>query len=1003
MQTAIRKSKQIISKLPYKRSRIFLNKIYRNEAIAEQLGKHMCLVNGVQFSNANPLTGKILVIFDEAIISEYQIYNSIYTFFKNPPEKREAKVIQLDSFQKRREKKTSTLSNSFNINQYAKYSTDRPPYHIMSKNEIEELFNTDIAKGLSKKQAHELIKKYGCNVLSEKKRDSILKKIIKNMFDFSSGLLIGVGTISFILQQIPDALAIFGIVILQTILSTLQQHKAENSLSSLKGMLESKARVIRDGREHTIDSKYLVPGDVILVEGGDKIPADARVIECCELRTTEASLTGESTAVDKNISLCQRDIDLSNQYNMLFMGTDVLCGRAKAIVTSTGMNTEIGKIAVMLQSIQGDMPPIQKKVTRLTRIITIAASSFCFTFIGAGLLAGRSLGEVLIISICLSIGAIPESLPVVVSASMALSVQRMAKKNAIVRNLSAVETLGSTDVICCDKTGTLTMNEMTVKRIYVDRSFYNVSGFGYSPDGEIIPENKSKSADASLDHLLKASILCNNAGLSKIEGKWTVQGDPTEGALLTAAYKKGLPVDEIKKGLQRIKEIPFDSCKQCMITFNEGEEGLVAYCKGAYSKVSEKCNYIYLNGKEKLFTKAEKENIQEICDQMGNDALRVLAFAYKSVSNDLNSSDSNFVFLGIVGMADPARPEVKASIDQCHHAGIKVVMITGDNKNTATEIARQVGLLTDGIVVTGSELDNMSEDELQAHIEKVQVFARTRPEHKYRIVKALKKAGHIVAMIGDGVNDAPAMKEADIGVAMGKGGSDVAKDVAEITLVDDNFSTIVAAIQEGRSVTNSIQNAVRYLLSGAFGEIAAIGLCTLGFGVLPLLSIQILWINVIAETIIGSALTSEPPCCDVMDKAPNAKDSALIELPLMKQILKGGLLIGLSTLGIFSGAMLLGLGLAKARTLAFSTLIISQLNYAYQCRSNPDQKPGKYMQVAMFSSSALLFGIIYLPTLGSFFGTVPLNTANAGAAYLTSNICRLGTVHNPRILAETNV
>lgn len=992
MQNTIRNNEQVNYGLPYKRIRIFLNKIYRNAAAADRLSKHVSSVNGVQFSKANPVTGKILVIFDEAIINEYHICGSIYTFLRNHTDNQDSKVIQLSNFRKNREKPLPALTNGFSIGQYAKYSADRPPYHIMNKNEIEEIFNTSAGYGLSKKQTQELLRTYGYNVLTEKKRESILKKFIRNLFDFSTRLLMGVGTISLILGQLPDSIAIFGIVALQTILSTVQQHKAENSISSLKGMLVSKARVIRDGRERVIDSKLLVPGDVIIVEGGDKVPADARVIECYELRTTEASLTGESTAVDKNIKLCRKDIDLCNQYNMLFMGTDVLCGKAKAIVTSTGMNTEIGKIAVMLQSIRGDLPPIQKKVARLTKIITMTASGFCLAFTGIGLLAGQSLGKVLIMSICLSIGAIPESLPAVVSASMALSVQRMAKKNAIVRSLPAVETLGSTDVICCDKTGTLTMNEMTVKQIYTDRSFYKVSGFGYSPRGEVLLEAGRRSSEDALNRLLKAGVLCSNAGLSRAEGKWSVQGDPTEGALITLAYKQGLPVEDIKKDFPRVREIPFDSCRQCMITLNREEEGLVAYCKGAYGKVSEKCNYIYEDGKEKLFTKAEKEHLQDICDKMGTNALRVLAFAYKYTGGEQGALDSNYVFLGIVGMADPARPGVRESIEQCHHAGIKVIMITGDNRNTATEIAKQAGLLSDGIVITGSELDSMTEEELQLQIDKVQVFARTRPEHKLRIVTALKKAGHIVAMIGDGVNDTPAMKEADIGVAMGKGGSDVAKDVAEITLVDDNFSTIVAAIQEGRSVTNNIQNAVRYLLAGAFGEISAIGLCSLGFGVLPLISIQILWVNVIAETITGSALTTEPPCYDVMDRQPYAKDAPLLDRTLMKQIFKSGALIGLSTLGIFSGAMLSGLGLAKARSLAFSTLIFSQLVYAYQCRNNKDQRPGKYMRAALLSSSALLLGILYYPPLASFFGTVPLSAANAGAVCLASSINRLGRV-----------
>lgn len=990
MQNALRNEAQADFNLPCKRIRVFLQEIYRHDAMASRVSKYVSAVNGVRLASANPLTGKILVIFDEAVTDEYSICSQIYEFVKNIHKTQDSKIVEMVSLRKIREPKALAEANRAGMFRHTAHADNGSPFHGLHKNEIIRLLRTDPVRGLSTKGAQESIKSCGYNLLSEKKKESIFKKIIKNLFDFSTRLLLAVGTISLVIGQIPDAIAIFGIVAIQTVLSTVQQHKAENSISSLKGMMVSKAKVIRDGKERVIAAKYLVPGDIILVEGGDKVPVDARIVECHEIRAMEASLTGESSAVDK-CAKGVRNRDLADQANMLFMGTDILCGRAKAIVTSTGMHTEIGKIANMLQNIKGSMPPIQKKVNRLTKTMTIAASCFCLFFAGAGLLTGKKLGEVLIMSICFSIGAIPESLPAVVSASMALSVQRMAKKNAIVRCLPAVETLGSTDVICCDKTGTLTMNEMTVKQIYTGKSFYFVKGSGYNPEGEIILKNSDRPAEDALERLLTAAVLCNNASLVKSDGKWSVNGDPTEGALLTAAYKQGLPVDAIKCNANRVREIPFDSTRQCMMTVNEGEKGLIAYCKGAFGKVSEKCSHIYENGQVRLFTAADKENLRNVCKKMGDNALRVLTFAYKEADGKESDLDSDFVFLGIVGMADPARPGVIESIQKCHHAGINVVMITGDNKNTAAEIARQVGLLTDGQILTGTELDGISDDELHPVIDNIQVFARTCPEHKHRIVKALKSTGHIVAMIGDGVNDTPAMKEADIGVAMGKGGSDVAKDVAGITLVDDDFSTIVAAIQEGRSVTNNIQNATGYLLAGAFGEIAAIGLCALGFGVLPLISIQILWVNVIAETIIGSVLAAEPPCCDVMDRPPYEKGAPLLDRESMRQIFTGGMLIGLSTLGIFGGAMLLGLGLAKARTLAFSTLIISQLIYAYQCRRNRNQRPSKYMRTAMLSSSALLLGILYCPSLGSFFGTVPLTPVNAGAVCLTSNLNRIGT------------
>ena len=688
--------------------------------------------------------------------------------------KKEANVIELDSMRGRSRLDRASQADYLRPSQSLQYTEDNPPFHIMQKNELEEVLNTNLTEGLTEQYAKQLLKEKGSNTLSEKKRKSVFHKIVQNLLDFSTRLLIGVGIVSILVGQIPDGIAIFGIAILQTVISTVQQHKAECSISSLKSMMVHKARVIRNGKEHSISTKHLVPGDVIIVESGDKIPADARVIEAFGLQTTEASLTGESTPVNKTADVCDKNTDLANRHNLIFMGTSVLCGRAKAVAIATGMTTEIGKIAGMIQSIPEDPAPIKIKINKLTNKMARAAFLFCFIIAGIGLASGKTLAEVLIMSICFSIGAIPESLPAVVNASMALSVQRMAKKNAIARNLPAVETLGCTDVICCDKTGTLTMNEMTVKKIYVSGSSYHISGVGYDPKGTINANKETRRDDEALEKILTAGALCNNACLMNAQGKWFIQGDPTEGALLTAARKYGLDTDQLMNRFHRIKEIPFDSTTLCMTTVTEGEEGQTAYCKGAFSKISEKCRTILEDGKERLFTATDKERIQGLCDSMGNDALRVLAFAYKRVSNSKNASgciddvDSNFVFLGLMGMEDPARDGVRESIQKCHKAGIRVIMITGDNKNTASAIGRQLGLLTDGIVLTGAELDDMTESELRSKIDRAQIFARTCPAHKHRIVKALKDAGHIVAMIGDGVNDTPAMKESNIAVAMEK-------------------------------------------------------------------------------------------------------------------------------------------------------------------------------------------------------------------------------------------
>jgi Ca2+-transporting ATPase len=1059
MQNAQRKSEMNAQEILYKRIRIFIRPVYRNEAAAARLAGYISTLNGVAVSKANPLTGKLLVLFDEDVIDETAIRNQIYSYVSGCAFAEKSNLIELDSMRSRENGGATagacagsvTGSGTAETNPAAKSELEEPgrrqgsagrksrictaessfpaadgrfctagngfpaavrQFHTMEPDEIEKILNTSLEYGLPDQHARGLISRIGSNVLSEKKRKSILAKIIGNLTDFSTRLLLGVGAVSLFIGQIADAAAIFGIALLETVMGAVQQHRAERSVFSLKSMMVHRTRVIRDGKAQTIASKYLVPGDVILLESGDKVPADARIVECFELRATEAMLTGESTPVSKSSGICGGGTELAGRHNMLFMGTSVLCGRAKAVVTATGMNTEVGKIADMLNSIREEQAPVKIRINRLTNRIAKAAMLFCLLMIGAGLLSGRALADVLIMSICFAIGAIPESLPAVVNASMALSVQRMANKNAIVRSLPAVETLGSADVICCDKTGTLTMNEMTVRRIYVSGAFYGATGSGYNPSGTIrllkggvgdagatsgtgktVSAGTGTGAGGSRDalrDLLKAGVLCSNARLINDAGKWSVQGDPTEGALLTAAYKVGLDAVEIESSCKRIREIPFDSARLCMTVEALDSGTRISYCKGAFSRIAEKCSLIYENGRERLFTAADRERIQAYCNEMGDDALRVLAFACKQLGDGRDSLDSNYVFLGLVGMEDPVREEARESIKKCRRAGIRVVMITGDNKNTAAAVGRQLGLFTGGRIVTGAELDIMTSEELRAGIDQIQIFARTCPEQKHRIIKALKYAGHTVAMIGDGVNDAPAMKEANIGIAMGRNGSDVAKDVAAITLVDDNLSTVIDAIQEGRSVSDNIKNSVKYLLAGALGEIGAVILAALAFGVSPLLSIQMLWINVISETIMGSTLAVEPSSAAAMNRPPDAAGRPLLDKQLVRQIWRRGALIGLTTFGIFALAMIGGLGPVKARTLAFAALIFSQLVNVYSCRSDKKKRPSTYMNVAALTSSALLLGIIYFPPLGGFFKTAPLNPADAAALCASTGLSAFG-------------
>ncbi|MCX7904087.1 MAG: cation-translocating P-type ATPase [Caloramator sp.] len=836
---------------------------------------------------------------------------------------------------------------------------------------MEALLNTDFNNGLSTKEVERRLKEYGLNVLSEKKRKSVLIRIIEGLNDFSTRLLIGVGILSALIGQIPEAIAIGGIVLLETALSIIQQYKAENSIYALKDMMVDKAKVLRSGTLQRVDAKQLVPGDIIYLEAGDKVPADARIIECFDLKTSEASLNGESTPIEKSSDICEENVVLTERTNMLFMGSSVLSGRAKAVVVATGMKTELGKIASILQSISGELTPLQIKMHSFVNKITRLCLVVCFLVGGIGLLTGRTLQQILTNAVGFSIGAIPESLPAVLTVTMALSVQKLARHNVIVRKLTAVEGLSSVNVICCDKTGTLTMNQMTVKKIYASGKFYNVTGSGYSPEGEVISEDK-EADDYILSKIIIAGILCNNANLKKTDNKWSVEGDPTEGALLTLAYKYKIDVGDIRSRYKRLHEIPFDSNRRYMTVLVKDDKEKLAFCKGAFSSISKKCSLIYDNGIERLFTSSDKERVQSICDSLGENALRVIAFGYKKVSKDVDL-EHNFVFMGLVAMEDPPRDGVIEAIMKCRRAGIKVVMITGDNKTTAAAIGRQLGLLTDGRVVSGTELEGMSDSELDEVIKDIAIFARTSPEQKYRIVKAFKRRGYVVAMTGDGVNDAPAIKEANIGIAMGRCGSDVAKDVASITLVDDNFATIVNAIEESRNVSYKIRNIMKYLLVGSLGEVITITLTSLMFGSMPFMAVQLLWLNVIAETILGATLAMEDTYSVPLDKQEYISNDKLIDKSLAKEIALRGAGMGLTTALLFQGSLFLGLSPARARTLAFSNLVLAHIVNVYDFRHNKDTKPSLYINLAALFSFASLLTMIYVPSFYRFFVTAPLS------------------------------
>lgn len=942
-----------------KRIRIYFKYIYRNKKAAMKIEKASMDINGVYFIQANPITGNLLILFDSSITDEHTIKMQLY---RKTTKRNKTNIIKPKDY--------TTHSCLKPVPNQMKEIPSKD-YHAYKTNEIETLFSVNKTYGLSDSQINYRIKKIGYNVITEEKRKSLFRRFLENLNDFSTKILVGAGLFSTFLGQFIEGIAVLGIAGLETILSTIQQHRADESMYSLKKMMITNACVIRNGRKTTIDAKYLVPGDIIILEPGSRVPADARLIECCDLNTSEAMLTGESALVYKNIKSCKKSTLLAEQKNMIFMGTTILSGRGKAIVVATGKHTQLGKIADMLQNIKKEPAPIQTKIKTFTTKLLKLSLLACFGLSAVRFVQGASCVSVIIFGISFAIGAIPESLPALVTASMSRSIQKMAQKNAIVRKLPAVETLGSANVICCDKTGTLTMNEMTVKEIYVNNSTYKISGQGYNPHGNIQLKSGINNLKDGLTKLLTAGVLCNNSSLTNYENQWSVEGDPTEGALLVSAYKHNLNIENIMESNHRISEIPFDSSRGYMTVLVQNEEQLYACSKGSLSKIMNQCTSIYDNGKNRLFTSTDCETIKEIAKKMGQKALRVLAFAYKEINNEKENIDSNFTFLGLVGMEDPPREEVKDCIKKCHQAGIKVVMITGDNKNTAAAIGRNIGLLTDGIILTGSEIESMSEDTLYQTINKVQIFARTSPQQKHKIVTAFKRAGNVVAMTGDGVNDALAMKEADIGIAMGAYGSDVARDTADMILTDDNFCTIVSAIEEGRNVTRNIKNSMKYILTGCLSEMLVLGAATILTGLPPLASIQILLLDVIAETILGASLTYENASKNIMKYPPNSKEEDILDKPLKKQVLRKGIISGLASFTIFYASLLTGAGVNKARTLAFTSIILSHILNLYMCKINKNM-PNKYMNLAAGTCVLLLMGILYLPLLRMVFLTTPL-------------------------------
>jgi len=820
--------------------------------------------------------------------------------------------------------------------------------------------------GLTQKEAEERVKRYGYNELEEGKKISILTIFLSQFKDFLMLILTIAIIIALLIGETADAVVIGIILFASGVLGFFQEYKAEKSLELLKKMSSPKVRVIRDGAEKIMDTGELVPGDVILLEVGDKIPADCRILKSYNLSIDESVLTGESVPVSKTSETLLENLPLAERKNLVFSGTVVTFGRGVCVVYATGMNTEFGKIAKMLQSVKKEMTPLQKNLEGVGKVLGISALIICSLVAALGILRGHEPLEMFIWGVSLAVAAVPEALPAVVTITLALGVQKMVKRNAITRKLPAVETLGCTTVICSDKTGTLTKNEMTVKKIFFNDQIIEVSGVGYIPKGNFYVEKKEIDRK-NLELIGKISVLCNDSELIH-EKDYTVIGDPTEGSLLVLAEKIGINKSDLEKEFPRRDELTFTSERKMMSVLND-----MIYSKGAPETILENCSYIYDNGIREI-TEIDKKKILEINEIFASEGLRVLALAYKE-GDTLEEKD--LVFASLTAMLDPPREEAREAIKICELSGIKVIMITGDHKLTAKAIANELGIFEEGdIILTGRELDELSDSEFEKIVENVKVYARVSPEHKMKIISALKKMGEVVAMTGDGINDAPALKNANIGIAMGITGTDVTKEASDMILADDNFASIVAAVEEGRGIYDNIKKYLAYLLSCNVGEILVMFIAGLLAMPLPLIAIQILWINLVTDGLPAIALSVDPKEPDIMLRKPRVSSESIFTKRVKFMIIWIGILIAIGILPIFNYYKS---DLIRAQSIAFVMLTMFEMFNVFNCRSERYSLfkvkvfKNKFLIVAVLISILLQLCVIYVPFLQTYFHTVSLS------------------------------
>ena len=828
-------------------------------------------------------------------------------------------------------------------------------WHTLKTVEVEEGLCTDIVNGLAEDEVKKRQEKYGKNVLKEKKKESIIVKFVKQFNDFMIIILIIASIISAMTSYMQgendyiDSIIIIAIVILNAIMGIIQEERAEKSIESLKKLTPKITKIVRDKKTQEINAENLVPGDIIELETGNYVPADCRIIECFNLKIEESSLTGETEPVEKNNQAILKDkIPLGDMKNMGFMGSIVVSGRGKAIVTETGMNTKIGKIANMINEEETPETPIQKKLSEVGKILGVVCLVICAVIYVIGILKKIEPVEMFMTSVGLAVAAIPEGLPAIVTIMLSIGVTKMSKKNSIIRKLPAVETLGCSNVICSDKTGTLTQNKMTVRALYSDND----------------------------ELLLKLGSMCTDCEIERNSAK----GEPTEVAIVNKALEKGINKNDLYNENKRVSEIPFDSNRKLMTTVHKNNDKYISITKGAPDILIKKCNKIYINGKIQELSITEKRKIEEKNIEMANNALRVIAVGYKE-NEYLNKEDNlekDLIFVGLIGMIDPPREGVKKAVKTCKKAGIKTVMITGDHIATAKAIARELGILEMGDkAITGAELDEISDKDLTDNIVAYSVFARVTPEHKVRIVKAWQKTGAVVAMTGDGVNDSPALKNADIGIAMGKGGTDVAKNASDMILVDDNFVTIVEAIKQGRNIYDNIKKAIHFLIATNIGEITTIFMgLVLGMEA-PLLAIHLLWINLVTDSFPAIALGLEKEEIGIMERKPRDSKKSLFSDGLWGKIITEGIMLGALNLVIFSlGTNLYGLEVG--RTMAFISLGLLELVHSFNVKSEESIFKDSIFEnkflIGSFILGALMQTIIVLiPSLANIFELKPLN------------------------------